>query len=87
MARATGRLEGADLGRRILVVGLRDAGVAELHGVSLKPVAFVGDLATGFRAAQPLGITGDYLSGAGLSVAEPDGPFCDREEHVVAKSI
>jgi hypothetical protein len=32
---ATGRLEGADLGRRILVVGLRDAGVAELHGVSL----------------------------------------------------
>lgn len=34
-----------------------------------------------------MSITGDYLSGAGLSVAEPDGPFCDREEHVVAKSI
>jgi hypothetical protein len=72
---ATGRLEGADLGRRILVVGLRDAGVAELHGVSLKPVAFVGDLATGFRAAQPLGSAASAFSPHRRSFAQHAVPW------------
>src|SRR4051812_50179242 len=84
-AGAAGRFEGADLGRGILIIGLRDAGVAEQHGCRSKLLPLVAIWQQDFAQRKSLVLrlprfrrVDERFESAGGGITTPFGPSATR---------